>query len=265
VQELDQALDEPRLIVDNGVAARVGAVVEPAIRDLGYRLVRVRVSGVNGCTVQIMAERPDGSMTVDDCEKVSRAVSPALDVDDPVGRAYHLEISSPGIDRPLVRASDFARWAGHEAKIDMAVPAQGRKRFRGIIVGVEDGAAQIDRTDAKADEPVRWSLPIRDIGDARLVLTDELIRESLRRGKAALRAGLDETDLAGLEGDAAPDTDVTGEDGEAAPAPRRFGDPRPPYRHKAKPVVDKQPKSRSRSSLFTSPKAKRAPKKKEKE
>ena len=107
MREQDEALDEPRLIVDHGVAARVGAVVEPALRDLGYRLVRVRVTGVNGCTVQIMAERPDGAMTVDDCEAVSRAVSPALDVDDPVGRAYHLEISSPGIDRPLVRAGDF--------------------------------------------------------------------------------------------------------------------------------------------------------------
>ena len=133
MREQDEALDEPRLIVDSGVAARVGAVVEPALHDLGYRLVRVRVSGNNGCTVQIMAERPDGSMTVDDCEAVSRAVSPALDVDDPVGRAYHLEISSPGIDRPLVRSSDFSRWAGHEAKIEMAVPADGRKRFRGVI------------------------------------------------------------------------------------------------------------------------------------
>ena len=108
-------LDEPRLIADKGVAARVGAVVEPVLRDLGYRLVRVRVTAQNGCTVQIMAERPDGTMSVDDCEAVSRAVSPALDVDDPVDRAYHLEISSPGIDRPLVRVSDFARWAGHEA------------------------------------------------------------------------------------------------------------------------------------------------------
>ncbi len=263
MREQDEALDEPRLIVDHGVAARVGAVVEPALRGLGYRLVRVRVSGVNGCTVQIMAERPDGGMTVDDCEAVSRAVSPALDVDDPVGRAYHLEISSPGIDRPLVRAGDFMRWAGHEAKIEMAVPADGRKRFRGVIAGVENGAALIDRTDAKPDEPVRWALRLTDIGEARLVLTDELIRESLRRGKAALREGLDETDLEGLESDAPAEGEPAA--GEAAPPPRRFGDPRPPYRHPARPVGAKQPKSKSKSSLFTSPKGKKMPKKKEKE
>ena len=241
-------LDEPRLIVDSGEAARVGAVVEPTMRDLGYRLVRVRVTAVNGCTVQIMAERPDGSMTVDDCEVLSKGVSPALDVDDPVGRAYHLEISSPGIDRPLVRASDFSRWSGHEAKIEMAVPVEGRKRFRGVIAGVEKGAALIDRTDAKPDEPVRWTLPLGDIGEARLVLTDDLIRESLRRGKAALRA-------AGIEED-----DLAEEGAISAEAPDEAAKPAP-YRHQprggdAKP----QPKSRSKSSLFTAPRGRKGPK-----
>lgn len=178
-------LDEPRIITDGGVAARVGAIVDPVLRDLGFRLVRVRVSSQNGCTVQIMAERLDGTFSVDDCEAVSRAASPALDVDDPIERAYHLEVSSPGIDRPLVRASDFARWAGHEAKIEMAVPVNGRKRFRAMIAGVADGAVQVDRTDAKADEERRWSLPLSGLGEARLVLTDDLIRESLRRDKAA--------------------------------------------------------------------------------
>ena len=101
---------EPRLIEEAGVAARVARVVEPTIEGIVFRLVRVKVSAQNGCTVQIMAERPDGSMNVDDCEKISRALSPVLDVDDPVGVAYHLEISSPGIDRPLVRKSDFDRW-----------------------------------------------------------------------------------------------------------------------------------------------------------
>jgi ribosome maturation factor RimP len=107
-------LNEPRLVTETGVAARVGTIVDPVLRDIGYRLVRVKISAQNGCTVQIMAERPDGSMTVEDCEAVSRAVSPALDVDDPLDRAYHLEISSPGIDRPLVRVSDFARWASQK-------------------------------------------------------------------------------------------------------------------------------------------------------
>src|SRR6201985_2642926 len=104
---------EPRLIVEPGVAARVAAVVEPTIEGLGYRLVRVRISGLSGCTVQIMAERPDGSMTIDDCEALSRALSPVLDVANLIERAYRLEISSPGIDRPLVRKSDFDRYAGH--------------------------------------------------------------------------------------------------------------------------------------------------------
>ena len=112
---------EPRLIVEPGLAARVAAIAEPVLEGLGYRLVRVRVSGTDGCTVQIMAERPDGTMTVEDCEAVSRALSPVLDVDDPIDRAYRLEMSSPGIDRPLVRRSDFERYAGHVAKIEMAV------------------------------------------------------------------------------------------------------------------------------------------------
>src|SRR5689334_25367979 len=99
-----------------------------------------------------MAERPDGSMTVDDCEAVSRAVSPALDVDDPVDRAYHLEISSPGIDRPLVRATDFDRWAGHLVKVEMAVPIGGRKRFKGVVVGSDEGFALVDRDDSKPEE-----------------------------------------------------------------------------------------------------------------
>lgn len=176
------ALDEPRLIREAGVAARVAAIVEPVIADLGYRLVRVKVSSQNGCTVQIMAERPDGTMGVDDCEAVSRAVSPALDVEDPIERAYYLEISSPGIDRPLVRLGDFPRWAGHEAKIEMAVPVAGRKRFRGVIRGVEGESVLLERGDPKPDEDPLARLPVAEMAEARLVLTDDLIRESLRRG-----------------------------------------------------------------------------------
>ena len=185
---------EPRLIVENGVAAAVAHIVEPVIGDLGYRLVRVKVSAENGCTVQIMAERPDGSMSVDDCEAVSRGISPTLDLDDPVGKAYHLEISSPGIDRPLVRKGDFERWEGYEAKIEMKIVTEGRKRFRGILRGIENNTAILERVDAPPGEAVRVLLPLIDLGDARLVLTDELIRESLRRGKALLKLGLSETD-----------------------------------------------------------------------
>jgi ribosome maturation factor RimP len=172
-----------RLITETGVAARVAAVAEPVIRDLGFRLVRVKVSAQNGCTVQIMAEREDGTMSVEDCEAVSRALSPVFDLEDPVERAYNLEISSPGIDRPLVRKQDFERWSGYEAKIEMAVPVAGRKRFRGVIRGVDGDAVNLELADVKEDEPLARLL-LSDLAEARLVLTDELVRESLRRGSA---------------------------------------------------------------------------------
>jgi ribosome maturation factor RimP len=187
---------DPRLITETGMAARVAAIVEPVLDGLGFRLVRVRLSGsaAGGVTVQIMAERPDGTFTIDDCEATSRALSPVLDVEDPIVQAYHLEISSPGIDRPLVRVGDFDRWAGYEARVEMAVAQDGRKRFRGIIGGAEGVKARLKRTDAKGDEPVDVLLPIDEIGEARLVLTDELIREALRRAKAAGRAMDDDED-----------------------------------------------------------------------
>src|SRR5712691_10293417 len=179
---------EPRLIVEPGLPARVAAIAEPVIETLGYRLVRVKVSAAEGCTVQIMAERPDGSMTVEDCETVSRALSPVLDVADPVDRAYRLEISSPGIDRPLVRKSDFDRYAGHLAKIETSIPINGRKRFRGQLVGTEGDAARIRRDDAAPGEEADVVLPIEEMSEAKLVLTDELVTEALRKGKAAERA-----------------------------------------------------------------------------
>jgi ribosome maturation factor RimP len=176
---------ERRLIAEQGVAARVAAIAEPVIEGLGYRLVRVRMSGLAGCTVQIMAERPDGTMTIEDCETVSRALSPVLDIEDPIERAYRLEVSSPGIDRPLVRRSDFDRYAGHVVKVEMAVPLEGRRRFRGVLLGVAGAVARIRRDDAAAGEAADVLLPIEDMAEARLVLTDALIAESLKRGKAA--------------------------------------------------------------------------------
>ncbi len=187
-------VNEQRLIRESGMAARVATIVEPVIVDLGYRLVRVKITGTNGCTVQIMAERPDGLMSVEDCETVSRAVSPALDVDDPIDRAYHLEVSSPGIDRPLVRASDFDRWAGYDAKVEMAVPIDGRKRFRGLVKGSDGEDALLLLPAAQEGVETLMRLPIGDIGEARLVLTDELIRESMRRGTAPSPEGADETE-----------------------------------------------------------------------
>src|SRR5262245_17922505 len=179
---------EPRLIAEQGVAARVAAISEPVLVGMGYRLVRVKISGLDGCTVQIMAERPDGTMTVEDCEKVSRALSPVLDVADPIDRAYRLEVSSPGLDRPLVRRSDFERFAGHRVKIEMAIAIDGRRRFRGVLLGVDDAAARIRRDDAVPGQPGEVLLPIEEMAEAKLVLTDALIAESLRRGKAAERA-----------------------------------------------------------------------------
>ena len=137
--------------------------------------------------MQIMAERPDGSMTVEDCETVSRALSPVLDVADPIDRAYRLEISSPGIDRPLVRKSDFDRYAGHLVKIEMEIPLNGRKRFRGMLVGTEGETARIRRDDAAEGEEAEVLLPIEEMSEAKLVLTDELVAEVLRREKAAKR------------------------------------------------------------------------------
>src|ERR1700676_2775915 len=145
-------LAEPRLVVEPGVAARVSAVAGPVLQGMGYRLVRIKISAESGCTVQIMAERPDGSMQIEDCEAISKALSPVLDVADPIEKAYRVEIASPGIDRPLVRRSDFERYVGHLVKIEMAVAHQGRKRFRGSLVGVEDETARVLRDDARAGE-----------------------------------------------------------------------------------------------------------------
>ena len=175
---------EPRLIVEQGMAARLAAIVEPVLSGLGYRLVRVRILGLDGCTVQIMAERPAGAMTVADCEAVSRALSPVLDVADPIERAYRLEISSPGMDRPLVRRSDFERHVGHCLKVEMATAVNGQRRFRGILVGVESEGARIRSDSAEAGDVL---LRIEDMADAKLLLTEALIAESLRRGKAAQR------------------------------------------------------------------------------
>jgi ribosome maturation factor RimP len=178
---------EKRLIIEPGLAARVAAIVEPVLESLNYRLVRVRVSGSDGCTVQVMAERPDGTMMIEDCETCSRALSPVLDAADPVDRAYRLEMSSPGIDRPLVRQSDFERYAGNMVKIEMAVAAHGRKRFRGQLLGAEGHLARIHLEDAPSGQPADVMLPIEDMAEAKLMLTDALIAESLRRTKKAGR------------------------------------------------------------------------------
>jgi ribosome maturation factor RimP len=187
------SIAEPRLVVEPGLAARVAAVADPVVAGLGYRVVRVRISGAEGCTMQIMAERPDGSMNVEDCEAVSRALSPILDVADLIDRAYRLEISSPGLDRPLVRLSDFERNRGQLVKVEMDVPVDGRKRFKGTLIGIEGNLARLRRDDAAEGEPADVLLPILDMAEAKLVLTDALIAESLRRGKQQTREARNET------------------------------------------------------------------------
>jgi len=176
-------LDEPRFTRETGPAARVAAIIDPILADLGYRLVRVRLSGLNGLTLQIMAEKPDGTMAVEDCEAVSRAISPALDVEDPIDKAYHLEVSSPGMDRILVRESDFRRWAGHEARIELAVPLAGRKRFRGWILEPVDGQGGVRLLQSLEDGTQEVRFPLADVEEARLVLNDALIKASLKAGK----------------------------------------------------------------------------------
>lgn len=198
--------NEPRIVSETGLDARVAAIVEPVVEDLGYRLVRVKCSSRNGFTVQIMAERPDGTMNVEDCEAISRNVSPVLDAEDPVERAYNLEVSSPGIDRPLVRVSDFDRWSGHEAKIELERLFDGRKRFRGILLGSRDETVGIRLTDVAAGAQDTWWLPMADLAEARLVLTDDLIKASLRAAKQQLRE---------LDDDGPAEADPTGGAGGA--------------------------------------------------
>src|SRR5262245_45362455 len=174
---------DDRLIRESGTDAKIAAIVAPVLATIGFRLVRVRLTSQNGLTLQIMAERGDGTMTVEDCEEVSRAISPALDVEDPVDKAYHLEISSPGIDRPLVRKSDFAAGIGHLVKIETSMLVDNRKRFRGTIAEVGDEAVLIERDQpAEGDEPAA-RVPFEAIAEARLVLTDDLIRAALRQDK----------------------------------------------------------------------------------
>jgi len=187
---LAPGLDEPRLIEDAGAAVRIGRIVAPVLRDLGLRLVRVRISAAQGATVQVMAERPDGAMSIEDCERASDALSPVFDVEDIMAHAYRLEISSPGIDRPLVRQSDFERAVGGEVRVEMAVAIDGRKRFRGRIAAVAsgpDGPALRVRIAADDRSESEVELPIGAMSEARLVLTEELVRAALRREKAAAK------------------------------------------------------------------------------
>lgn len=153
-------------------------IIAPAVEAAGFKLVRLRLMGGKTKTLQIMAERPDGSMNVEDCAELSRALSDFLDAEDPIEGEYNLEVSSPGIDRPLTRLTDFTRWAGHEAKVELAAPdANGRKRFKGTLLGLDGSDVQIETGGQ------RLSLPFKAIADAKLVLTEKLIQEDLKARK----------------------------------------------------------------------------------
>lgn len=201
------------LIAKAAIDRRLASIVQPTIQGLGYELVRLRLMGGKRNTLQIMAERPEGWIEVDDCAKISRAVSAVLDVEDPIGGEYVLEVSSPGIDRPLTRLKDFARYAGYDVRIETAEMIDGRKRFRGVLGGVEDGEVLLEIPEGTI------GLSFDLVSDAKLVLTDELIAESLagRKAQGFGQAEFDEAAFDEIEtDDAAPDEDGEDEEKEEA-------------------------------------------------
>jgi ribosome maturation factor RimP len=182
---MSQTEYEPRLIIENGLDLRIAEIIEPVLTAMEFKLVRVRMLNQNGHTLQIMAERNDGTMDVDGCEAVSMAISPVLDVEDPIDSEYHLEVSSPGIDRPMVRKSDFTRWAGHIVKCETSVIIDNRKRFRGKIVGADADGFTIERDQVAYGEAPSVTIPFSALAEGKLILTDELIRDALKADKLA--------------------------------------------------------------------------------
>lgn len=172
----------PDMIAKAPIDQRLAAIVRPTVEGMGFELVRLRLMGGRRITLQIMAERPDGTMEVEDCAELSRQLSAVLDVEDPIEREYTLEVSSPGIDRPLTRLQDFDRWEGYEARLETAEPIEGRKRFKGVLAGIEDDEVLIDVDEGVIGLKFDW------LADAKLILTDELVTESLKRSKRPFRA-----------------------------------------------------------------------------
>lgn len=192
--ELAEGNLHERFMRESGLAAEIVALAEPVIEELGLRLVRVKVSAQGGTILQIMADRQGGAISVDDCAAISRRVSPLLDAHDPIPGGYTLEVSSPGIDRPLVRPSDFEDWAGFEAKIELRELIDGRRRFRGILEGYEDGEARLRIELKDYDEPQVIGLPVALIGEAKLVMTDSLLKQAQMANAAGDADGDEEPD-----------------------------------------------------------------------
>ncbi len=185
---------EARIIIETGLDRRIAEIIEPVLVALGYKLVRARLMNQNGLTLQVMAEKNDGTMTVTDCEEVSMAISPVLDVEDPVEKAYHLEVSSPGIDRPMVRKSDFTRWQGHIVKCETSILVDNRKRFRGKITEVDSEGFTLERDQVAYGEEPRVKIPFNTLSEAKLILTDDLIRDALRADKQAKAQAANQND-----------------------------------------------------------------------
>ena len=171
------------LIAKSAIDRRLAEIVTPVIEDLGFELVRLRLMSGKTATLQIMAERPEGGIEVDECADISTAVSAVLDVEDPIIDAYALEVSSPGIDRPLTRLKDFDTYEGYEAKIETQEMIDGRKRWRGILAGVE-GSEVLFNIGGEGGEEQTIGLQFDWLSDAKLILTDDLIRDMLRARKA---------------------------------------------------------------------------------
>lgn len=171
-------LTEKRYIKETGLEARIARIVEPVANGLGFSLVRVKITQENGMTLQIMAEDENGRFTIVNCETLSKDLSPVLDVEDPIDREYHLEVSSPGIDRPLVRKRDFESYIGHEAKIELSDMINGRKRFRGFIKAVDDEAVTITLPDAPGGTDPDHRLLFTTLAEAKLVMTDALMEKA---------------------------------------------------------------------------------------
>lgn len=186
------------LIAKTAIDRRMAEILTPVIEDMGFELVRVRLMGGKTATLQVMADRPQGGIEVDDCADISTAISAVLDVEDPITDAYTLEVSSPGIDRPLTRLKDFVDFEGYEAKLETSEPIDGRKRFKGVLAGVE-GSEVLINIDGGSDT-VTVGLKFDWLADAKLVLTDELIRDMLKARKQAGTLEEDKFDKIEIEG-----------------------------------------------------------------
>lgn len=201
------------LIAKTAIDRRLAEFISPVIEDLGFELVRLRLQGGKTATLQIMADRPDGGINVDDCGDISVAVSAALDVDDPIEEAYHLEVSSPGIDRPLTRLKDFETFEGYEVKLETNQSIDNRKRWKGILAGVEGDEVLLNIDENGETQTI--GLNFDWLSDAKLVLTDELIREMLRQKKEA-GVEIDNLDETAFDAIETEDDNEAGADGANA-------------------------------------------------